>query len=883
MSLVTSGLGSLNLLTLGLGSEEALPEPEEENDYISPKETTVLMAIENVVSRIEDTVPLTGIYSVEEELTGWHWDKNLVQSSNAHETLYRTYLGGHEVGLKEGTIADYWQSGVIRDIEYLGITNFRDGSNVTWTPMVSTGAYSVFWEELPLYSNYSYATKINEEQTVDGLTAINLLPEALESSVTVSILMRDEKFVKRPYISFKQVETFTGALDEGSEARKATVDTSGSIIPENLSERHREFLIQESEEANTVVLNGNYVKEVGQHPGALTEEFVKQVLEPCGPGIGSSRLLYTNYFPISANSLTVVALRNDGTFEELKQVDTLDFSSSLDAHCVVDEDLGVVTVGGYQAPSLVLSQEIDEFDTDILFFPEDLKSTSYPSRGVIQIGTEKILYYLKGQKGFFECIRGYDGTIPQSHSKFSKIEDAVHGKIYSDEWTFHVKYKAVPRVQYEVTDANVRYANKSKYLDVRPVKNAVSNKIIQISTIEKHVAEVVLETDLPLIGGNLHGPLYYGTDFTQLCATVYDSYGNVVEDIETTIVVEDPIGYLNGTSRTYTALTNSAGQICSVYSVPYDWESISTRIKSVTHDGADTVMEISERPPGVSTDNVTLFQVLKHDPVVGTVGKKFVATNGQVSESSELPYNSFEIEGFVEWPVNKYEGGFVDILIDDGTNVIKYRREIMHTFRVHDSSGKITGMKVILKENVPGIGGVGALSYCWLFEEQAKEWNSLFLDGVNVLVYEWRDDVPNPNTLELGAYFPLRPDIVETKRLVFKNRHLPIPDPFDPDTNLGGYLAVIPDMVRAHAYARDPVTGRLIVSNNIRIKLDLPSYLRGVDKSNPALPIPYGFSFVTEEFNVGSGIGGANFITINPKAEGISSYNLFITPVSRGH
>ena len=90
-------------LDSGLGSEEALPEPEEENDYISPKETTVLMAIENVVSRIEDTVPLTGIYSVEEELTGWHWDKNLVQSSNAHETLYRTYLGGHEVGLKEGT------------------------------------------------------------------------------------------------------------------------------------------------------------------------------------------------------------------------------------------------------------------------------------------------------------------------------------------------------------------------------------------------------------------------------------------------------------------------------------------------------------------------------------------------------------------------------------------------------------------------------------------------------------------------------------------------------------------------------------------------------------------------------------------------------------
>lgn len=881
MSLVTSGLGSNNIVTLGLGQ---LEEPEVDlGDYISLRETTILVGLENIVTRTEDTVPLTGIYSVEDELSGWEWDKSTVKSANFHESLYRTYLGGHEYGLKEGTIQDYWQSGVVRDIEYLRIHNFRDNNSVTWTPIVTTGAYSVFWEEMPLYSNYSYSTKINVENTVDGLSKISLLPEALESSVSIIMFTRDESLVKRPYLTFKQVEAFTGALEEGSEERKTTVSGTGVIIPENLSERHREFLIDESDSGNSVILNGHYYKEVGKHPGSLKEEYIREVLEDCGVGIGSSRLLYTNYFPVSANTLKVIALKNNGTFEELKQVDTLDFSGPTDAHCVVDEDLGVVTVGGYQAPELVLAEEIDEFDTEILFLPNDLASSSYPDKGIINIGSEKILYYLKGKKGFFECIRGYGGTTPQKHSKFTKIQDNIHGKIYSSEYTFHVEYTAVPRVQYEVLETNLRYANKSKFLDVRPVKNAVSNKIIQISTIEKHVAEVVLETDLPLIGGNLHGPLYYGTDFTQLCATVYDSYGNVVEDIETTIVVEDPIGYLNGTSRTYTALTNSAGQICSVYSVPYDWESISTKVKSVTHEDGNTIMEISERPPGVSSDNVTLFQVLKHDAVLGTVGKKFVCSNGVASESSALPYNSFEVEGFIEWPVNKFENGLVDLLVDDGTSVIKYRREILHTYRIHDSSGKITGMKVILKENVPNIDAAGALSYCWLFEEQAKEWNGLFLDGVNTLVYEWRDDIQHPKTGALGAYFPLRPDIVETKRLVFNNRELPIPEPYNVENNLGGYLAVIPDMVRAHAYARDPVTGRLIVSNSIRIKLDLPSYLKGVDNSNPALPIPYGFTFVTESFNVGSGVGGANFITINPEAEGISSYNLFITPVSRGH
>ena len=135
----------------------------------------------------------------------------------------------------------------------------------------------------------------------------------------------------------------------------------------------------------------------------------------------------------------------------------------------------------------------------------------------------------------------------------------------------------------------------------------------------------------------------------------------------------------------------------------------------------------------------------------------------------------------------------------------------------------------------------------------------------------------------MGAFYPVRPDEVQPTSMTFYNRNLPIPAPFDQESNLGGYVAVIPDMVKFYAYAKDPVSGRIITSNTIRVRLDLPSYLNGVDKSNPALPIPYGFTFITEDFNVGTGIEGANFLSINPKASGVNSYNLFVTPISRGH
>ena len=89
----------------------------------------------------------------------------------------------------------------------------------------------------------------------------------------------------------------------------------------------------------------------------------------------------------------------------------------------------------------------------------------------------------------------------------------------------------------------------------------------------------------------------------------------------------------------------------------------------------------------------------------------------------------------------------------------------------------------------------------------------------------------------------------------------------------GAYVVIAPGETRFNAHGRDPYTGRLITSNDIRLRLQLPNTLTGVDASG-ALPIPYGWTLVTEEFNIGAGLDGANFITINPAASGINQFSL---------
>ena len=851
--------------------------------------TKTVLAIENVVSNAHVTVPLTGIYSPDFDIDGWLWDRRLLPNSNNIKSMYNTYLGGHLCGLREGVVQDYWQSGSIDGIDLLKMASFKRGDYLTWTPKVQTGSYAIFWSLLKLYSDYSFTGKVDLLINENGFSKHILRDDCLSDTISVTLFERDESLIRRPYYSFNYVSEFSGEIDDSvsPSARTLTLDEDGNDNWKNVSKRKKEFCIRGS----NLWLNGSYSVEVGSHTDSISTEILENHYQSCGKSNSTGRLCFSNFFPIASNSLEIVVVDSSGNFELLKEVDNLNFSRNSEKVYSLDEDLGIVTIGGYKAPDLILADSIDKNASSLSFLKDGIRGNSYPRQGILKIGAEEILYYGKGSNVFYDCIRGYNGTVPEAHSSYSIISDIQHGYSFADSYSIYMRYTAVPRIQYEVTDHTERSGNKYDYLDVKPTSNSNSNKIIQISSVEKHVDSIVLETSSDSIGGNLHGPVYYGTDFSELCATVYDSVGNVVEDIETTIVLsQETVGSLNGTSSTYTALTNSAGQICTIYNAPYDWESVAAKIKDVSHSGSDTIMTFDERPPGVNAQDVTIFQVLKHDSIIGTVGEKVncLAGSGEIGAKFDrgiglAGFSAFTIDASYRDSVSKYEDGFVDLLVTYGGSTIKYRREIAEIIEVDEIDTDTPGVKLVLTETCPHMDDSLALTYAWLYEREAKEWNGTFLDGVKVVVYEWKDDVINPNTSNMGAYYPLRPNEIQPTQMTFSDRSLSIPEPFNQERNLGGYFAVMPDMVKFHAYAKDPVSGRVIMSNEIRVRLDLPAYLNGVDKSNPALPIPYGFTFVTEDFNVGSGIEGANFLTINPKASGVNSYSLFLTPTSRGH
>ena len=46
--------------------------------------------------------------------------------------------------------------------------------------------------------------------------------------------------------------------------------------------------------------------------------------------------------------------------------------------------------------------------------------------------------------------------------------------------------------------------------------------------------------------------------------------------------------------------------------------------------------------------------------------------------------------------------------------------------------------------------------------------------------------------------------------------------------------------------------------------------------NSDVLPVPYGFGLVTEDFNLGGGLGGSNFLTINPSSQGVDRFNINI-------
>ena len=783
----------------------------------------VTLPIVSEVTRTSKTQPVIGVESGQD---GFAFDFKRLVSDVFDSTAYLETLGEHLSGLLDGTAETDWVSGVVSGMKFNTWINTSVIKSLSSTPVYESGDFTIHWDLRHLFSDYSVTTRASVGNKQDGRFVISLDDEARTDSIDVRVFKRTETAKKYTLRKAQAVESWS----DDTYVSEFMVD-GDLYVDESCSQK-----IGFSTTDTSAILNG----------------WERHVVYSAGQAV------FTNCFPVDPETLVVKVLRSNGDWDDLTQVDNLNFSRSSDLHYSLNADTGALITGGYSAPDLRLRIAVDEDDTIVdVFETQDL--ASYPPQGIITIGTEEILYLEKTSTGFGQCLRGYNSTAATSHSKGDLIEDIVHGA--SAIGTMYMAYTAVPRIEYEVTGHKLRSANAYAWLKLEPTIHLDGMKIVQLSSTELNLARIVLTTDRPLIGGNLYGPVLYGTDLALLTATAYDFADNPVPGILLTIEKLSGPGFVGDQQTSDSGISNSRGQFNTYFNAPYDQNGAFLEVLETTHVGGNTHMRVANLAPGVTLENVAVFQVLKHDNILGTVGDTAVAT---ASGLASAPYGAGWVK--VKIPVDEeYVGGTL-IWIDDSS----VRRSATITRVFEDESGASPVAQIFIDEEPPVDTFSNGKAY--LIPEAATTWNPLALNGVNVVLYEWRDDWEHPITGDAGAWAPLIPDSVSGDTFVFNDRLLPIPDPFDDSNSLGAYRIVAPAQSKFQAYGTDPFSGRLIVSNKIRLQLELPSYLQGVDRSG-ALPIPRGFTFVTDDYNVGAGLGGTNFLTINPSATGVAQFS----------
>lgn len=799
------------------------------------------MAVNSISLSIENTIYTTSEetqLSIYTGLSGWRWDHTRIQDDQTLSTFYDTTTGSYNGDIQEGTAFEDWISGTIDSISLAEISLIRLDNQLLFVPKYSTGIFSIGPEKYNLYSDFSYSNAIN----IGSPNQIELREDCKYDSIQCGIYKRNTEGTIYRETSFNYVETFTGKVIDG-ERIVTNIET-----PATYSDRHREYLIQD----NILYLNGTYLKQVGF---GNTRQDILRTWERFNDLVAGATL-YLSYLQIDPDSIEVVALdiaeRTNYTYKQ-----TLSLSTSTDHHYTLDSDLGIIRFGGVTHNSIRLAEDVSTYETTLYVY-RDEDFLLYPQQGILLLENEYIYYEAKGYSSFIGCTRGFQNTLATTHSKGQLLSVQQQGAIPTGN--IYVKYKALPRIDYEITDYHIRTANKENWLNINPFTQIYSNKITQIAHTTKHIDSITLEIDEALIGGNLYGPVYYGTDVSRLTATAYDSHDSPVEDVLVYIELISGAGQLNNSSTLISDETNPEGQISCFYNSPYTNES-TIEITDIVHQNGNTIFTVTGLSSAVENKDITLYQILKHDPFTGTVGKRVTVVDyGSTSEG-----NTYLDVRMV--PDKDFNGGAYQILIES----IKYTGLIINCLPVYSVDNELL-TRIYLEETLIAIIGADLSTVIlWLLEPEATEWNSISKNGVSVLVYEWSESYQHPITGNVGAYGPVVPTEHTRNKVIYTNRLLSLPAPANDKKNLGAYQIIAPSEVKFIAYAYDTYSGRRIESNIIRVKLTLPNTLQGVD-STGILPIPYGYSCISEDFNIGTAVGGNNFLTVNPIAK--NQFNL---------
>lgn len=881
--------------------------------------------VTNFVHQRKTNNKTVGVYSTDFPVTGWISDRDRFLDSRLAVSRFDTFVGGQRYNLLEGTSISDWNSIVLQDIELKNIQHYRFVNSETWTPVFETGIYSNFWNVLNLFSDFHFSSILKE---ADDHFYEELRTDCVSGSIECAIWARNKYFLKYPFKKFEYTDSFESSIvNHTGPFRVDTVKSDGSLesfFPLYLDKKHLEnvsgvsfmedsgyisiktfehlpgeifyclekdliakpvdnsfalYPFEKSEDlerksfftiqGNRLVTNKKDKISIGSEE--KDKDSIESFWEKQGRANPSGRVLFLKYFPTRIADLEVAATSSYGDVIILKRTENLDYEDDSEYVYQVDEDLGIVKIGGSERVSLTLMKNVEKFDDEIFVYESDYLR-SYPETGILEIENEYIFYSGKTNNSFYGCSRGYSGTEIGSYSMDQKIRHRKTGKSINSNFLMYCKYSAVPKIRYEIdSNSKTRHANDYGFLDLRPIRNTKENGIIQISSIDRNVANVEIEIDADFVYADLYGPIYYGNDYKRVTGRAVDVLGNPVKDIEIKIIIKSGPGFLNYSLREFLSISNTEGEIYTLYGVPYDWNSIAKRVIDVQVKSGLTKITIDKELRGISSNSVFLYQVTKDDPILGTDGKKFLAKSNN-SWSVLHPRHSlsfFVIDGIAEDIVSAFEGGTVHIVLEDSitNSTVRFERTIAHASSFDAvaypvASGITNGIVIMTKESIPVAYSNWDFKYAVLFEKEAEVFSKINLNGRRRIVYVWDDDVLHPITMARGAYYPLTPSAIDKRSFTY-SKELPLPEPENVDSNIGGYAILCSDIVEMYAECIDPITGNIIRSDTVRARIDIPEYLSGVTKER-GLPLPYGFKIISDRVNISSGIGGSTFLTINP-------------------
>lgn len=762
---------------------------------------SVSVSVELNIYETTKTSPVLGIYS-ELEQTGWLWDKALLVTDQFPNTKYDTYTGGNQFKLREGTIRSDWVSGALEGVENYALTDIYE-------PLIFTGTYTISSSVRNLYSDFSYTSYIDPNyEPESGLTGHALPDDYQLGSIRVYGFKRGPSLINEIIFEYDIVDEFTDTY-------------------------YKQYRVTDDK----VVLNESPVMKHGIDPSLATWDLIRTHGVSLGSGTGDPKDYYLDFFPVLEDTLKAFILYSDGTIERWDLVDSFDFSESNDTHLVLNPDLGVLSSGGQEFDSLVTSEAITASDIEIPFYTTK-DTASYPKRGIVHLGDETVSYTDRTQNKLLNCTRGYLGTTAVEHGIGTVVEFERRGYPITEDAELFVYYESTARIDCEITDSSQRTGEP----DCRPSKNPTASQIVQISAKLRDLDRLVLESDKPSLGANTYGPVFFGNDTSKLTVTAYDSEDNPVDNLQITLEILDPvIGLLDGESTSVVKISNSEGKIFAYYNSPIDINDYATKFDSVTYSSGKTLFTIDDIDDFAELKDIYIFQLLKHDPSFGMSGEKWAVKAYSSTTTRPNAEAVVTVDGTVG---QQYEGGIAYCLSTAG---VLYTREIV----------QVDGDDIYLAETIPSV----TLETIYLVGANDIEWDSSLLNGVPVIVYKFDNEAEHPITGKAGAYMPIKPESI-TNDVVAYNMILPTPYPDDRDNNLGGYMIIAPTNVSLRAKATDPYSGQLIYSNTIVLSVRLPNYLVGVDRSG-ALPVPKGFNLIVSEENVGNGLEGANFFTIN--------------------